>query len=342
MTERQIKRSASPGSRVRTAEPIIDEQEPLVSEAEPPKEKAPSPVARRRSSSLVSEMPSKSEKSRRGVEDQLLGYGYKPHHWIFAQDFEGREAASYILADLFGDKVLIELDSTIPRISITGRDLRVRQKLDGTVVPALSSLPSGEDLTVCGAASMGSGGFCALNRSHDSQDLEPRHFTVVAKTGEEAAVLGDPALPIPIARLSQIQANNKLVMQNIIQQTGRFRLAAIAQLEIRKLSLLHAANKLQMAIRAIANTEDGIITSTNFTLQNYFVKTHSMRSGLVHPPSAEKKDEFEKVMSYCRLCSGNFEKLVVESGYLLTLVEEINEMIADIGFMAATVKGCTQ
>lgn len=274
--------------------------------------------------------------ARQKLSERLESCGYKPvkKGWIFARDEEGREAPAYVIATLFGELVFIYLDTNIPRMSAIDDDLRVQRHVRGVITPDIDDILKGVDVTNCGAACWSGSGLCAVDRNPTNLDLERHEFTVTSKPVEETTSLYDPALLYPVVRLSQIEKNNALVMKTVHIQTAKFRITALAAMEVRKLAFLVAAQHLATASKKMAAPGGaGAFSVAHANIERFLAQAEQQKSVLCFPPTPDMEKSFNKVMTFSSLCHRSFESLVMKSAHLVNLTKEINMIISDLDKM---------
>ena len=180
---------------------------------------------------------------------------------------------------------------------------------------------------------------CTVNRNPKNLDVEPQEFIISSEPAKEAVASGqDGAIAYPIVRLSQIEANNPLVMKTVALQSNKFRLAATAEMWTRQAAFIEAVNRLQAAASKITHHREGLFAMANTNIDNAFLQVSKRKSLLHFPPSVDEQASYDKAMEMSSLCNQRFAELVRHSGYLAKLTADVNAMIEDLSGMVGVIK----
>ena len=270
----------------------------------------------------VPETMSRRPDGRQKLEERLSQLGYMAPRWAFTQDQEGREAPGFIVANLLGDTVFIDLDTNLPKINPVDSDLKTRKKIIAEVSAPLEDT----DLTVCGEACMAGGKICTVNRNPNTLDVEPFEFSILSHPTEESISVDDPAIKYPSVRLSQIEANNELMMRHISQKSKKYRQEATAKLWERQLELKSAAETLAKVANSVSNIANGKFSKAHDHINKYYIIASARKETIDFPPLEHQMTHYNETMRLMSLCNKKFETLVIHSGHLANLTHEINNI----------------
>lgn len=155
------------------------------------------------------------------VEQELIRSNYKPYDKVLFLNPEGQTEAKYIKAiNELGQRVFIELD-TDGYVSIPEGSIAMQVSRETKFLPA--SLKHGvmqcSGTNIAGVAFECTEGICTLTRNVNT--LEPNEENFMYASGPSGKI----ASPItyPIIRLSEIQANPRLILRNTDEALRRLR-----------------------------------------------------------------------------------------------------------------------
>ena len=161
------------------------------------------------------------------AEEELMKHGYAIVDKVFTRDPQGNVVCEYIKAcTVRGQFVFVEMDSG-GCVAYRKDDLTAVRMKDAIKVPHSAKMGALEcaDLNVCGVAFECKDGICTLVRNCDDRSLEPteHHLVTVSKKCDEAIIMDDNPIAYPVVKMSEITANNCLVMGNIDEVTRKMR-----------------------------------------------------------------------------------------------------------------------
>jgi len=161
------------------------------------------------------------------AEEELMKHGYAIVDKVFTKDDSGKVVCEYIKArTVRGQLVFVEMDSG-GCVAYRKDDLTAVRTKDAIKVPHSAKIGALEcaDLSVCGVAFECNDGICTLVRKCDDRSLEPseHHLVTVSKHQKKAIVMDDNPIAYPVIKMSEIMANNCLVMENIDKVTKKMR-----------------------------------------------------------------------------------------------------------------------
>lgn len=161
------------------------------------------------------------------AEEELLKHGYAIVDKVFTRDGSGKVVCEYIKArTVRGQLVFVEMDSG-GCVAYRKDDLTAVRTKDAIKVPHSAKMGALEcaDLNVCGVAFECEGGICTLVRKCDDRSMAPseHHLVTVTKHRDTAIVMDDNPIAYPVVKMSEIIANNCLVMENIDKVTRKMR-----------------------------------------------------------------------------------------------------------------------
>lgn len=149
------------------------------------------------------------------IENELLTLGYVPVSRVIVRNH--RDNTKYIKClNKYGQSVYVLIDEagfTTARPS----DLYLYESADVTIMPYSAKIGSYEcaKSDVCGVAfECGSNGICTMIR--EPQSLDPVETNYIFKSEHTNGVVTDvdSSISYPVVRLSEIRANNQLVLEN--------------------------------------------------------------------------------------------------------------------------------
>lgn len=167
------------------------------------------------------------------AEEELMKHGYAIVDKVFTRDDSGKVVCEYIKArTVRGQLVFVEMDSG-GCVAYRKDDLTAVRRKDAIKVPHSAKMGALEcaDLDVCGVAFECKDGICTLVRKCDDRSMEPseHHLVTVSKHCDKAIVMDDNPIAYPVIKMSEIIANNCLVMENVDSVTRKMRKKAFVR-----------------------------------------------------------------------------------------------------------------
>lgn len=185
------------------------------------------------------------------VENELLKNGYTVVNKIML-DERGVQQCAYIKCyNQLGQPLLVELDA-VGVVLESNKDLTMFKTASG--FSRNYSLRVGEaecsKLSGCNLGFVCTDGVCILE-TDESGETKEHNFEFVKKFAEREVVIDDDAVAVPIVHLSDIRANNKLVMKKVNEMTEKLR-----------------NNAFKFALESLRSTRDKL-AATNSSFNTY-------------------------------------------------------------------------
>lgn len=158
------------------------------------------------------------------LEKELITHGYMPMEKVIIRHKQNDKARYIKALNKLGQTVFIDLDSD-GVVHVNPTDVTLTQTNKSTMVPYSAKMGTMNclDLDVCGVAFECSNGICTLHRGVRSSIPIETTFTTVEDYGPKAAIVKGSPVAYPIIRMSEIRANNQMVLKTVNKATRKLR-----------------------------------------------------------------------------------------------------------------------
>jgi Fe2+ transport system protein FeoA len=299
-----------------------------------------SPTPRSPSEGKKGKISRRSTEAKSALNEKLLSVGFIPKSWVYIEDENGTSSLGLIKADALGHPVFIDVDTPLPTShSVSENDIKLRKSIKGSVMPVDEVIESSRcaDLSFCSAAYQCKDGVCMVNRNPKTLDLELTDYLLTEKESVASISDQDPALMYPVIKLSQIYANGDVALRTIEAESNKYRVRAAAEMWKRNLAFKVAAERLSKAASILAN-DTGAFKLSHNNLVKIVEQSTINRNKIKFPPTDVNRDSFNNAVRNLSVCSELYDKLIIKSGYLVELTDNMERMTAELEKILADLK----
>jgi len=230
----------------------------------------------------------------KSVDQKLFMYGYIPKQKVYITDKQGEKVKFIKTVNKFGFCVYV-IPDMVGFTNIECEDLSMVAVAKGELVPHSVKLGARKCIgnEVCGVAmECGEGGICALTHEGDVAEFREETFLYREENVRRTITELDKIIPYPVVKLSEIEANPSLVLNNTMVVTKRLRENAFCACREETAHFLSKAEELVCMIKEFIKLRDAQHDALGENLHKLRTAIDACRE----PSTMKEKERLCKIM----------------------------------------------